>query len=189
MKATPAALALIGALTGLSLPLGITGYAATPPRHTASTAALQDLSAFIGRWQIDPSRSHMGRNGPGKENIIRSTTFSFVFTPQGQGLKMDVFASYPQPAPSHSMLLVADGKTYTCPGPESCMTSGGAAKEQTYVWQMLDPHLMTRLFYIKGQAYDYSTMDVSTDGRTMTLISWDPATPQWQNIQVLEKQP
>ncbi len=47
---------------------------------------------------------------------------------------------------------------------------------------------VARLFWIKGKPYDYSTMCVSTDGKTLTLISWGPETPQYQNIQVFDKQ-
>jgi hypothetical protein len=49
--------------------------------------------------------------------------------------------------------------------------------------------MLMRLFYIKGKISEYSTYAVSTDGRTFTLISWSPETPEFQNIQVFEKQP
>jgi hypothetical protein len=155
----------------------------------ALAAPADDLAPFVGRWQLDPAQTHMGRNGPTGQNILRSTSFTFRFSPAADGLRMDVFSEWPLAAPTRWMEVIADGKDHVCPGPAPCLTNGGAPSEQTYRFVRLDDHTLARMLYVRGAMYDYSTMSVATDGRTLTLISWDPHTPQYQNIQVFGKQP
>ena len=148
-----------------------------------------DLSAFMGTWKINPAETKMDRNGPTGSNILRSTTFTFKFMPDGKGVRMDVYADYPSPAPTRMARVITDGRILPCESKDSCLTAGGDPKEQTYAWYKIDDHMLARLFWIKGKAYDYSSMCVSADGTTLTLISWGPETPQYQNIQVFDKQP
>lgn len=171
--------------------LGLAFFAGalTPPVQAQSSQVGVYLGAFIGRWTIDPAQTRMGRNGPGQPNILRSASFTFLFRPAAQGIRMDVYAQFPQPAPTRSMAVVPDGRPHPCEGPASCLTAGGDPKDQTFVVKAIDQHLITRLLYVNGRLYDSSTMAVSADGRTLTLISWAPETPQYQNIQVFEKQP
>jgi hypothetical protein len=147
-----------------------------------------DLSGFVGRWQIDPDKTKMGRTGPRGKDILRSNTFTFVFTPDAPGLKMEVYAQYPQPAATRTMNLIADGKARVCPSKTPCMTAGGSPNEQTYAWYQMDAHMLARLFWVKGAMYDYSSLSLSSDNKTLTLISWAPETPYYQNIQVFNKQ-
>ena len=70
----------------------------------------------------------------------------------------------------------------------ACLTIGGDASEQSYVYHVIDAHFVIRMFYVKGQLTEYSTYAVSSDGKTFTLMSWSPETPYYQNIQVFEKQ-
>jgi hypothetical protein len=147
-----------------------------------------DLSALIGRWQLDPSRTHMGRLGPNAQNLVRSPTFTFIFEPDGQNLKVNVYAEYPQSAPTRTMALIPDGQMHRCQDKAACLTIGGDASEQSYVYHVIDAHFVIRMFYVKGQLTEYSTYAVSSDGKTFTLMSWSPETPYYQNIQVFEKQ-
>lgn len=84
--------------------------------------------------------------------------------------------------------MITDGRVLPCLSRPSCLTAGGDATDQTYSFLQIDSNVLVRLFYVKNAPYDYSTMSVSSDGRTLVLISWDPNTPQYQNIQVFEKQ-
>jgi hypothetical protein len=171
-------------LTGLAVAAFVSGLILS----TAHSQASNELGAFVGRWQIDPDRTRMGRNGPNGKDILRSTTFSFVFSPEASGLRMEVFAEYPQVEPTRTIALVADGKPRVCASKSSCLTAGGSPSEQTYAWFKLDSHMMARLFWVKGNIFDYSTVCVSPDGKTLTLISWAPETPYYQNIQVFKRQ-
>ena len=148
-----------------------------------------DLSPFMGTWKVNGAKTKMGRNGPDAPNILRSTNFTFKFVPDGKGVRMDVYADYPQPAPTRMARVVTGGVVLPCESKDSCLTAGGDPKEQTYAWYKIDDHMLARMFWIKGKPYDYSSMCVSTDGKTLTLISWAPETPQYQNIQIFDKQP
>ena len=49
--------------------------------------------------------------------------------------------------------------------------------------------MISRLFYVKGAIAEYDTYAVSEDGKTLVVIAWHAPTPQYQNIQVFDKQP
>lgn len=159
------------------------------PGTWANAQSANDLNAFLGIWKINPSKTTMGRNGPTASNILRSTTFTFIFVRDEKGVQMDVYSIYPQAAPTRTARVITDGSVLPCESKDSCLTAGGDPKEQTYAWYKIDSHMLARLFWVKGKPYDYSSMCVSTDGKTLTLISWAPETPQYQNIQVFDKQP
>jgi len=165
----------------------VLGLVASAPPASAQSAS--DLSAFAGRWQMNAAKTKMGRFGPNGKNISRGPTFTWVFTPQGPGLRMDVYYEYPQPAPTRSMTMIADGKQRPCEGKAPCLTTGGNPKEQFYAYYMIESRMVARLFYDKGQIVEYCTYAVSQDGKTFTSISWSPETPEYQNIQVFDKQP
>jgi hypothetical protein len=157
-------------------------------RVDAAQPTAAALSAFAGRWQMNAEKTKMGRFGPNGQNIQRKPTFSWKFTPEGSGLRMDVYNEYPLPAPTRSMTMIADGKARQCTGPAPCLTTGGDPKEQTFAYFPINSRMVARLFYTKGEVTEYSTYAVSTDGKTFTAISWSPETPEYQNIQVFEKQ-
>jgi hypothetical protein len=154
-----------------------------------ATAAAHDLSALVGRWQLDSARTRMERYGPDGKNMVRDPTFTFIFSPDPQGLNIAVYAKYPQAAPDRSMLLIPDGKAHACQDKAACLTVGGDPKAQTYVYHQMDTHFLVRTFYINGKISECSTYGVSADGNTFTMMAWSPETPYWQNIQVFTKQP
>ena len=159
------------------------------PAPPATVQVANDLSAFAGRWQMNAAKTKMGRFGPNGKNISRGPTFTWIFTPEGPGLRMDVYYEYPQLAPTRSMTMIADGKQRPCEGKAPCLTTGGNPKEQFYAYSLIEPRMVARLFYDKGQIVEYCTYAVSQDGKTFTSISWSPETPEYQNIQVFDKQP
>lgn len=144
-----------------------------------------DLSAFVGRWKIDLSRTHMNRGN----NISRSPSFTFVFSSEGPGLKLDIYSEYPQPAPTRSNPIVPDHKLRSCQTSTGCLTVGGDPTDQSFAYFQIDPHMLMRVFYEKGKVSEYSTYAVSADGKTFTMIAWGSEAPDRQNIQVFDKQP
>lgn len=184
----PACFAAIVAIVGFGL------SASVPVASAQSSSAAQparDLSKFVGRWKMNAEKTKMGRMGPTGQNIVRSPSFTWVFTPEGPGLRMDVYTEYPQPAPTRTMTLIPDGKLRTCDpkNQTACLTRGGDPAEQTYVYHHIDAHMIARVFYIKGEVYEYSHYTVSRDGKTFTSVSWGPDTPEYHNIQVFDRQP
>jgi hypothetical protein len=87
------------------------------------------------------------------------------------------------------MTVIVDGKQHPCSGPNPCLTTGGDPKKQTYAYTKLDDHMLARLFYENGQIVEYSSYSVSKDGKTLSIVSWSPETPEYHNIQVFDKQP
>ena len=69
----------------------------------------------------------------------------------------------------------------------SALRTGGSAAEQAYAWYELDDRVLARIFYVKSQVYEYSTLALAADGQSFTLISWQPGTPQYQNIRTFRK--
>jgi len=131
----------------------------------------------------------MGRFGPNGQNMVRAPTFTFVFRPEGRGLRIEVYSEYPQSAPTRTMALIADGKQHRCQDKAACLTVGGDPSEQTYSYARIDAHFVVRTFFIKGKVSEYSTYNVSADGKTFTMMAWSADTPYWQNIQVFNRQP
>ena len=126
--------------------------------------------------------------GPNGANLVREPTFTWVFSAQGAGLRMEVYQKYPQPEPTRSFDVITDTKQRPCLS-KTCLSTGGDPKSQSYAYWQMDSHLLARLFYVKNEVDEYSTYAVSTDGKTLTIISWNPSKPEYQNIQVFDKQP
>ncbi len=164
------------------------GLVALNPAAIAQTKSTKvDLSAYAGTWKMNHEKTKMGRMGPNGKNIQRSATFTWIFTPEKDGLRMDVYNEYPQPEPTRTMTVITDAKPRPCLS-KTCLTTGGDPKLQTYAYWMMDSHMMARLFYTKGVPDEYSTYAVSKAGKTLTIVSWSPETPEYQNIQVFDKQ-
>jgi hypothetical protein len=147
------------------------------------------LEPFEGHWMMNASKTQMGRMGPNGNNIRRSPTFTWTFTPKDYGLEFDVYNQWPQDKPTRTMTMIVDGKQHPCPGPNPCLTTGGDPSKQTYAYTRLDDHMLARLFYENGQVVEYSSYSVSKDGKTLSIVSWSPDTPEYHNIQVFDKQP
>jgi hypothetical protein len=158
----------------------------------ASSAGAQPdhgLGAFAGIWKINRERSSLGRAGPTGVQTRRSATFTWVFTPEGAGLRMEIYAEYPAPAPTKVLHLVPDGRQHPCAMQESCLSSPGDPKEQSYAFTRMDGHMGVRVFQVRGQSVEYNVYAVSVDGTTFVATSWSPQTPEYRNVQVFERQP
>jgi hypothetical protein len=162
---------------------------AAPISGAQSVTPKYELSAFVGQWKINLEKTRMERFGPTAKNLPRTPTRTFIFKPDGQNLQHSIYAQYPQPKPDRTLIVAPDGKHHPCEDPVSCLSTGGQSKEQSFVYQQIDSHVMLRIFYVKGKIDEYSTYAVSTDGKTVTVITWSPETPHWQNIQVFDRQP
>lgn len=159
----------------------------------ASPAAAQSVAAglapFVGTWTINLDRSAMGRAGPGGVQTRRAPTFTWRFTPNTEGLKMEIFAQFPAPAAAKTLLVRADGKQHVCELQESCLGTPGDPKEQTYAFTLSNPNVLVRVFEIRGKPVEYNVYAVSADGKSFVATSWNPETPEFQNVQVFEKRP
>lgn len=161
--------------------------------NVAGSALAQNAGAglqpFVGTWKINPAKTRMGVNGPSTPTPLRDPTFTWTFTPKDYGLQMDVYEKYPLPAPTRTLTINPDGKIHPCETVKPCLPSGGDPKEQSYAYHKMDDHMISRLFYIKGKIAEYDTYAVSEDGKTLVITAWHAPTPDWQNMQVFDKQP
>jgi len=160
-----------------------------PSAGAQSTKAKHDLSAFVGQWRINLDQTRMGRFGPTGNNLFRTPTRTFIFTPDGNNLQQSIYAQYPLPKPDRTLAVIVDGKSHPCEDLVSCLSTGGQSKEQRFVYHQIDSYLLLRIFYVNDKIDEYSTYAVSTDGKMLTVITWSPPTPQWLNIQVFDRQP
>jgi hypothetical protein len=151
--------------------------------------AMAGLQPFVGKWTLNLAKTHMGIDGPNVVTPKRAPTFTWIFTPKDYGLQMDVYAEYPQPAPTRTLIVNPDGKPHPCQGAVSCLPSGGDPKEQSYAYYKMDDHMISRLSYVKGQILEYDTYSVSQDGKTLVIVAWHAPTPEYQNVQVFDRQP
>ena len=160
-----------------------------PATVTSAAETAAGLQAFVGTWKINPAKTHMGVNGPGTPTPLRDPTFTWIFTPQSYGLQMDVYEKYPLPAPTRTLKIHADGRARPCETATSCLPSGGDPKQQSYAYHRLDDHMISRLFYVQGEITEYDTYAVSADGSTLVIVAWHAPTPEYQNVQVFDRQP
>jgi hypothetical protein len=144
-----------------------------------------DLSAFVGRWQINAAKSRLMKYGPNGKNELKSATYTFVFTPEGPGLTLNAYNEYPQSAPSRSIAVLLDRKPRLCIG--ICVVSG-VRPGQTYTFFPIDSHFIARTTIVNGKTIEFLTYAVSTDGKTLTMITSSADTPEWQSSYVFEKQ-
>lgn len=131
----------------------------------------------------------MGRAGPDGAQTRRSPTFTWVFVPVGAGLNMHIYPEYPAPTPTKILSVIPDGKQYACEMKESCLSAPGNPREQSYAFSQVNTNVLVRVFQIRGKDFEYNLYAVSEDGKTFVATSWNPQTPEYQNVQVFEKQP
>jgi hypothetical protein len=168
-----------GAMASLALSLGGPALAQT---------AGAGLQAYVGAWKINPAKTRMGVQGPNTPTPLRDPTFTWIFTGKPYGVQMDVYTTYPQAMPNRTLQIRPDGKTYPCQTKEPCLPSGGDPRDQAYAYHRIDDHMISRLFYVKGRIAEYDTYSVSQDGKTLVIVAWHAPTPEYQNVQVFDKQ-
>src|SRR6266568_8216013 len=167
----------------------LTGLILSASNLPARAQSSDELSAFIGRWQNNTAETKLNRTGPNGKNTPRGATYTFILADHDQGLHLDVYNEYPQPTPSRSMDIVTDRAEHPCTG--SCIEAGGAhsksASVQTYAYYPINSHMMARLGYTDGKISEYLIYAVSSDGKTLSMINWNPETPNWQNMYIFNR--
>jgi hypothetical protein len=156
---------------------------------SAVAQSANGLDAFVGTWTINLERSTLGRAGPTGTQTRRSPTFTWVFTPDGPGLRMNIYPEYPAPTPAKTLRVIPDGKQHVCAMKESCLSSPGDPAEQSYAFSQVNSNVLARVFQVRGKNVEYNIYAVSQDGKMFVATSWNPETPEYHNVQVFEKRP
>jgi hypothetical protein len=147
------------------------------------------MQPFVGTWKLNIPKSHMGFDGPNVVTPMRGPTFTWIFSATPYGLKQEVYDAYPAAAATRTLEVRTDGKAYPCLTTTSCLPGGGDPKDQTIGYWRLDDHMMARISYVKGQILEYDSYAISEDGKTFVVTAWKAGHPEWQNVQVFDKQP
>lgn len=134
----------------------------------------------VGTWKLDLAKSVMNRDGGAPVHPTRPATR--VFAVEGDGYRMSVFDDGALGGTAAARVYFArfDGKEY--PDPH------GPGKGEIAIHWRLSPYLIVRLVKTNGTPTEYATYAVSSDGNVLTTTSWDPATPEYHNVQVYERQ-
>jgi hypothetical protein len=139
---------------------------------------------LIGTWTIDRTKSAMNRDGPEHPGTLPPATFTWTFAPEGSGLRMRVYLVYPAATPVRTVLLTPDGKEHPCETKASCFSASPVGSDETIAYTRISPDFWARIVRKGGNPAEAVTYAVSSDGKTLAVTSWNPETPQYQNIQV-----
>jgi hypothetical protein len=132
----------------------------------------------VGTWKLDLDKSVMNRDGGAPIHPKKPATR--VFAVEGDGYRMSVFDDGAGAASARAYFARFDGKEY--PDPH------GPGRGEVAIHWKLSPYLIVRLVKTNGKPTEYATYAVSADGNVLTTTSWDPATPEYHNVQVYERQ-
>ena len=159
------------ALAAVVLAMALSGMT---PRTFAQDTTSSD--PVVGTWKLDLDKSVMNRAGGAPVHPTRPATR--VFAVEGDGYRMSVSGDGGTAARAYFARF--DGKEY--PDPH------GPGKDEVAIHWRLNPYLVVRLVKMNGTPTEYATYAVSSDGNVLTTTSWDPATPEYHNVQVYERQ-
>jgi hypothetical protein len=147
---------------------------------TAARTFGQDATSsdpIVGTWKLDPDKSVMNRAGGAPVHPTRSVTR--IIAVEGDGYRMNANGNGAGAA-AGGYFARFDGKEYPDP-------HGPGNGEVAIHWR-LSPYLMVRLVKMNGMPTEYATYAISSDGNVLTTTSWEPATPEYHNVQVYERQ-
>lgn len=130
---------------------------------------------IFGRWMMDQTRSVNNRGG---DHATFPTQHVRVLAREGDGLR-NTLANSPSSAPTYSYAAKLDGKAY----PDT-RTPG---KDQTLAHWRLAPDLIVRQQVTDGKTSEWVIYTASPDGKVFTSISWVPAHPELQDVQVFTR--
>ncbi len=132
---------------------------------------------IVGAWKLDLVKSV--RNRAGGEPVHPTRQATRIFAVEGDGYRMSAFND-DAAASARAYFARFDGKEY--PDPH------GPGRGEVAIHWRLSLYLIVRLVKMNGTPTEYATYAVSSDGNVLTTTSWDPATPEYHNIQVYERQ-
>lgn len=137
--------------------------------------AARSADPIFGRWMMDQAKSVNNRGG---DHATFPTQHVRVLAAEAGGLR-NTLADSPTSSPTYSYAAPFDGKDHPDP-----RTPG---KNQTLAHWRIAPDLIVRLQKTDGKASEWVIYTVSSDGNVFTSISWVPAKPDLQDLQVFTR--
>jgi hypothetical protein len=130
---------------------------------------------IFGTWKMDQSKSFSRRTD---EKPRFDTQHTRILAQEGDDGVRNTLINSPTSAPSYSYSAKLDGKEY--PDPRG-------RKDQTLTHWRLAPDMIVRLQKTNGKPSEWVIYTVSSDGKAFTSVSWLPANPDLQDVQVFTR--
>lgn len=143
--------------------------------HFRAFAQKNSADPIFGTWKMDQTQSVNNRAG---DHANYPTQHVRTLAPEGDGLR-NTMATSPTAAPNYSYAGSFDGKDH--PDPRV------PGQDQTLAHWRLAPDLIVRLQKTNGKASEWVIYTVSADGKIFNSISWVPAHPELQDVQVFTR--
>ena len=137
--------------------------------------ARDSSGSIFGTWKMDQARSLSRRTD---ESPTFATQHMRILAREGEDGLRNTLMNTPTASPEYSYSAKLDGKEY--PDPR------GRADQTLTHWR-LAPDLIVRLQKKNGKASEWVIYTVSSDGKVFTSISWLPANPELQDLQVFTR--
>jgi len=182
-----------GLLVVLALGLSgarVTGQERGPLQFTPPGPGQPPDIAFYGTFTIDMPATVAARQGQplALQTLNVSDSFTWIFTPERDGLRMAVYASYPAPQPDRSYFARLDGQPY--PDPHGAGRGLGPCVGDCQEFVRLIPvnrYTVAREVVTKGQYTERVFWSVSTDGKTLANVSVVPEDPTQVTVMIFDR--
>lgn len=147
---------------------------------------------LVGVWKLNVQKSHYERGGPSRPGNPPNALLVWTYKVEKGGVRMSVYPMGMAPQPARSFLLKWDNKEY--PDPQ------GPGRHESVIYWRMDAKMLTRLVlayksdedradHRNPKRQEWVSWCVSEDGKTLAVNAWDPATPEYTNRQIFDRQP
>jgi hypothetical protein len=135
--------------------------------------------AHYGTWRINLAKTEAANKTPS----TRAATFTWIYAPEGDGIRHTIYTTYPKPAPDRSYFARLDGKEYGDPhGPS-------VERPQTVTLWPVNRFTIVREVKTSGQRTERVVWAVSADGKVLVNVSIDPDNPdKGVNVMIFDRQ-
>lgn len=158
-----------------------TGAPVAPAVAAGAPTPLHDTDPVLGTWVIDPEKSSFLRRGQDvpevRPAVIPSQKWSFKR--EGNGVRQKHFDTPRSDTAAISFFYRFDGGDYPAPY--------GPGRNESVAYWKIGPEVIIRRVRTLGVAWEWSIYAFSSDGRIMSVTSWDEETPYNRDIQVFHK--
>lgn len=148
-----------------------------------STGKAPDL-AHYGTWTINLAKTAKANGQP----FTRGDTFTWIYEPEGDGIRHTIFETYPAPQPTRSYFARLDGKPYPDPHGKGRGLEGCVGDCQEFVrLQSINRYTVTREVMTKGKWTERVVWSMSADGKTLVNVNINPNDPAMVNLMIFDK--
>jgi hypothetical protein len=175
-------LVLVVAVLGVAFSRSHT-FAQTAGSAAKPAASAPDLAHF-GMWRINLAKTAAANGVP----FTRGDTFTWIYQPEGDGIRHTIYETYPAPAPTRSYFARLDGKPYPNPHGAGRGLEGCVGDCQEFVRLLsINRYTVVREVVTKGKWTERVMWSVAEDGKTMVNVNVPPGDPIKVNRMVFDR--